>query len=75
VGLHDDAVVVVVVAHAEGGDPAGSAKSRRSISASTLPLGCAQLGDEAGQIVAERLHLSLLALERVMSEPFSRACR
>src|SRR5258705_1791473 len=64
VRLHEDAVVVVVVAHAESGhDPRRLSEVEEIHVGGHLALGRTQLGDEPGQIVAERLHLSLLALE------------
>src|SRR5437867_9007079 len=64
VRLHDDAVVVVVVAYPEGGhDPRGLGEVEKIHVGRHLALGRPELGDETGKIVAERLHLSLLALE------------
>src|SRR5262249_48407930 len=56
VGFHDDAIVLVVVAHAQGGhDPRGFGKVEEVHLGRHLPLGRAQFGDEAGEVVAERL--------------------
>src|SRR6266536_2780816 len=64
VRFHDDAVVVVVVAHPQGGhDPRGFGKLEQVHVGGHRALGRPELGDEPGEIVAERLHLSLLALE------------
>src|SRR5215468_2587931 len=64
VGFHDDAVVVLVVAHAHGRhDPCGLGKIEQIHVRGHLALGRAELGDEPGQVFPEGLHLSLLALE------------
>src|SRR5262252_430132 len=64
VGLHDDAVVLLVVAHTERGhDPRGLREVEQVHLGRHRALGRAQLGDEPGEIVTERLHLALLALE------------
>src|SRR5215831_311107 len=73
VGFHDDAIVLVVVAHAQGGhDPRGFGKVEEVHLGRHLPLGRAQFGDEAGEVVAERLDLALLALEGDDGAPLSR---
>src|SRR6267142_2439085 len=65
VSVHDDAVVLLVVAHAHGGhDPRGLGKGQQVHLGGHRALGCAQLGDEAAEILAQRAHLLLLALER-----------
>src|SRR5882724_6608042 len=64
VRFHDDTVVVVVVAHAQGGhDPRGFGKGEQVHVGGHRALGGPELGYEPGEIVAERLHLSLFALE------------
>src|SRR5499427_1982267 len=64
VGLHDDAIVLVVVAHAQGShDPGGLGEVEEVHLSRHLALGRAQFGDEAGEVVPERLDLALLALE------------
>src|SRR5215471_17136382 len=73
VGLHDDAVVLLVVAHSEGGhDPRRLREVEEIHLGWHLALGRAQLGDEPGEIVAQRLHLALLALERDDGVPLAR---
>src|SRR6266853_2049008 len=53
------------VAHAHGGhDPRGLGKGQQVHLGGHRALGCAQLGDEAAEILAQRAHLLLLALER-----------
>src|SRR6266545_3631345 len=65
VGIHDDAVVLFVVAHAHGGhDPRGLGEGQQVHLRGQRALGRAQLGDEAAEILAQRAHLLLLALER-----------
>src|SRR6266436_791271 len=62
VSVHDDAVVLLVVAHAHGGhDPRGLGKGQQVHLGGHRALGCAQLGDEAAEILAQRAHLALLA--------------
>src|ERR1700730_6804036 len=65
VRFHDDAIVLLVVAHAHGGhDPRGLGKVEQVEVGGHLALGRAQLGDEPAQVVAQRFDLPLLALER-----------
>src|SRR5262249_19959133 len=64
VGFHDDAIILVVVAHAQGShDPGGLGEVEEVHLSRHLALGRAQFGDEAGEVVPERLDLALLALE------------
>src|SRR6266545_1867359 len=64
VEVHDDALVRIVVAHADvGHDPGGLDGLVELHVARQRALGRAQLGGEAGQVLAERPHLLLLALE------------
>src|SRR5215467_2636034 len=57
--------LLLVVAHTESGhDPRGLGEVEQVHLGRHLALGRAQLGDEPGEIVAQRLHLALLALER-----------
>src|SRR5215831_5298995 len=73
VGFHDDAIVLVVVAHAQGGhDPRGLGEVEEVHLGRHLPLGRAQFGDEAGEVVPERLDLALLAFEGDDRAPLSR---
>src|SRR5262245_22250275 len=65
VGFHDDAIGVLVVAHAHcRHDPRGLREGEKVHVRGDLALGRSKLGDEPGQILAQRLHVPLLALER-----------
>src|SRR5216684_3240773 len=63
--IHDDAVAVLVVAHADVGyDPGDGLEGLDQVQlAGQAALGRAQLGHDAPQVVAQRAHLLLLALE------------
>src|SRR6266851_10499464 len=63
--VHDDAVAVLVVAHADiGHDPGDGLEGLDQIHlARQAALGRAQLGDDRCQVFAQRPHLLLLALE------------
>src|SRR5262249_49324137 len=63
--VHDDAVAVLVVAHADVGHrPDGGLDRLDQLRlARQTALGRAQLGDDALQVVPQRAHLLLLALE------------
>src|SRR5216684_3051364 len=63
--VHDDAVAVLVVAHADvGHDPGDGLEGLDQVHlAGQAALGRAQLGDDTPQVVAQRAHLLLLALE------------
>src|SRR5574341_1329822 len=64
VGVHDDAAVLLVVAHAQAGhDPRGLGEGKQAHLRGYRALGCAEPGDEAGEVLAEGAHLLLLALE------------